>query len=81
MKNKQILTLTAVLLIISIVLTACQSQTLPTGEEIMTEQGSIFLPDLGPAPDFQNDVWLNSEPLTLAELQGKVVLVEFWTFG
>lgn len=40
------------------------------------------LPDLGPAPDFMNDVWLNTEkPLNLETLRGKVVLVEFWTFG
>ncbi len=41
------------------------------------------LPDLGPAPDFGNDVWLNIEGrrLRLADLRGKVVLVEFWTFG
>jgi len=25
--------------------------------------------------------WLNSEPLTPASLQGKVVLVDFWTYG
>ena len=25
--------------------------------------------------------WLNSPPLTLAELRGRPVLVEFWTFG
>ncbi len=34
-----------------------------------------------PAPEIQNLVWLNGEPTTLAELRGKVVLVEFWTFG
>lgn len=34
-----------------------------------------------PAPEITNDVWLNSAPLHLAELRGKVVLVEFWTFG
>ncbi|NJN54438.1 MAG: redoxin domain-containing protein, partial [Anaerolineae bacterium] len=40
------------------------------------------LPDLGPAPEFKNDTWLNSEvPISLASLRGKVVLVEFWTFG
>lgn len=39
------------------------------------------LPVIGPAPDFQNDVWINSEPLNLADLEGKVVLLEFWTFG
>jgi thiol-disulfide isomerase/thioredoxin len=41
----------------------------------------LHLPDGGPAPDFRNDVWINSEPLRLADLRGKVVLVEFWTFG
>lgn len=24
--------------------------------------------------------WLNSEPLTMEELRGKVVLVDFWTY-
>jgi thiol-disulfide isomerase/thioredoxin len=33
------------------------------------------------APEFTNDTWINSTPLRLAELKGKVVLVEFWTFG
>lgn len=40
------------------------------------------LPNLGPAPELTNDVWLNSDhPLRLAELRGKVVLLEMWTFG
>jgi hypothetical protein len=25
--------------------------------------------------------WINSKPLTLAGLQGKVVVLNFWTFG
>ena len=33
------------------------------------------------APEISNTVWLNSEPLRLADLRGKVVMVEFWTFG
>ncbi len=42
----------------------------------------LVLPDLGLAPDFTNEVWLNTEaPLNLETLRGKVVLVEFWTFG
>ncbi|MDR6517375.1 thiol-disulfide isomerase/thioredoxin [Variovorax paradoxus] len=33
------------------------------------------------APEFQNiDTWLNSQPLKLSELRGKVVLVDFWTY-
>ena len=34
-----------------------------------------------PAPEISGQSWLNSKPLTLAELRGKVVLLEFWTFG
>ncbi len=36
-----------------------------------------------PAPEFtqtEPDSWLNSAPLTLSDLQGQVVLVDFWTF-
>ncbi len=36
---------------------------------------------VGQPPELTNQVWLNSDPLKLAELRGKVVLVEFWTFG
>jgi len=33
------------------------------------------------APEFAPGNWINSEPLTLKGLNGRVVLVEFWTFG
>ncbi len=34
------------------------------------------------APEFAGiEHWINSPPLTLAGLRGKVVLVNFWTFG
>jgi cytochrome c biogenesis protein CcdA/thiol-disulfide isomerase/thioredoxin len=40
------------------------------------------LRDFGPAPDFEGITdWLNSEPLTLDELRGKVVLIDFWTYS
>jgi len=40
------------------------------------------LPDLGPAPELENDTWLNTDrPLRLADLRGKVVLLDMWTFG
>jgi thiol-disulfide isomerase/thioredoxin len=39
-------------------------------------------PDLGVAPELVGDVWLNTDkPLRLADLRGKVVLVDMWTFG
>jgi hypothetical protein len=34
-----------------------------------------------PAPDVAGTRWINSEPLTIAGLRGRVVLVEFWTYG
>jgi hypothetical protein len=37
---------------------------------------------LGPAPELTNEVWLNVDaPLQLADLRGKVVALEMWTFG
>jgi len=35
------------------------------------------------APDFPEGAdWVNvSEPISIADLRGKVVLLEFWTFG
>jgi hypothetical protein len=34
-----------------------------------------------PAPEVAGGPWINSAPLTLAALRGRVVLVEFWTYG
>ena len=43
---------------------------------------SPVLPNQGPAPELTNEVWLNTDhPLRLADLRGKVVLLEMWTFG
>jgi uncharacterized protein YgiM (DUF1202 family) len=40
------------------------------------------LPDYGPAPELNNEVWLNTDQaLPLATLSGKVVLLEMWTFS
>jgi len=40
------------------------------------------LPDLGAAPELENQVWLNTnQALRLEDLRGKVVLLDMWTFG
>ena len=33
------------------------------------------------APEIAGRPWISSAPLTLAGLRGRVVLVEFWTYG
>jgi len=33
------------------------------------------------APDVSGGPWINSPPLTVAGLRGRVVLVDFWTYG
>jgi len=47
--------------------------------------GRVELPDYGPAPEFvDTQDWFNTpggEPLTLRELRGRVVLVDFWTYS
>ncbi|MGH7961300.1 MAG: redoxin domain-containing protein [Candidatus Binatia bacterium] len=38
--------------------------------------------DVGrPAPEITGQIWLNAKPQRLTNLKGKVVLVEFWTYG
>lgn len=68
-------------------LTACA--TAATESNNVTESTSApktnsvsSLPDLGPAPELANETWLNVDsPLRLADLRGKVVAIDMWTFG
>jgi thiol-disulfide isomerase/thioredoxin len=41
---------------------------------------TLIAADAVAAPELSGDVWINSPPLRMADLRGKVVLVEFWTF-
>ena len=42
----------------------------------MTEEAKAQL-----APEISNGMWINSQPLSLKSLQGRVVLIDFWTFA
>jgi thiol-disulfide isomerase/thioredoxin len=70
-----------------LILFGCSAIPENTQQENVQEMDSAVsktatLPDLGPAPELTNDIWLNVDaPLRLADLRGKVVIVEMWTFG
>lgn len=50
--------------------------------EFARKDAAVGLDDEGPAAGFAGGgPWINSSPLNLASLRGKVVMVWFWTFG
>jgi hypothetical protein len=86
----------AAILILFLILTACTSsrrgsaaessgvQLLASGTVVppTAKPIQVELPDMGPAPEILNETWINSDtPVTLESVRGKVVLLEFWTFG
>ena len=51
-----------------------------TGPRALSSK-ELNLSDHGPAPEFAGiSTWLNSSPLTVGSLQGKAVLIQFWTY-
>lgn len=62
---------------------AITAEDAPAPEPTPTEEViAVNLDDLGPAPEIENEIWLNTDqPLPLSSQAGKVVLLEFWTFG
>ena len=69
------------LAILVIGLTACATTIPGNGNVNLPNPSTSALPDLGPAPELTNSVWLNTQaPLHLAALRGKVVGLEMWTF-
>jgi len=61
-----------------LVIVAC----VPSGVASTPQSTAAAYPDLGPAPELTNQIWLNtSNPLRLSTLRGRVVLLDMWTFG
>ena len=48
----------------------------------IADGASAELVPLGrPAPELASGAWINGPPLTMQALRGRVVLIDFWTFG
>jgi thiol-disulfide isomerase/thioredoxin len=68
--------------LLALILFGCAHQAGIQAQEDSAMPKSASLPDLGPAPELTNDIWLNVDsPLRIANLKGKVVIVEMWTFA
>jgi len=54
----------------------------PGRQQLASQLGKVPLKDYGRAPDVHDiSAWINSRPLSLTGLRGKVVLVDFWTYS
>ena len=54
---------------------------LTSGEQMIPSRTLTDETKAPAAPELSNATWINSEPLTLKGLRGRVVLIEFWTFA
>jgi thiol-disulfide isomerase/thioredoxin len=71
-----------ILIFLTLILFGCSSPQENTQGMDDPMLKTVSLPDLGLAPELTNTTWLNVDsPLRLADLRGKVVIVEMWTFG
>jgi thiol-disulfide isomerase/thioredoxin len=52
------------------------------GRDPLISSDNIVAESKSPAaPEFASGAWINSEAMTLKSLRGRVVVVDFWTFG
>jgi thiol-disulfide isomerase/thioredoxin len=50
--------------------------------KLASDKSASSLEDYGKAPELAGIVgWINSKPLTLQQLRGRVVLIDFWTYS
>jgi thiol-disulfide isomerase/thioredoxin len=54
---------------------------LTSGAQMIPSQSLVAETKAPAAPEISTGSWINSEPYTLKSLRGRVVLIDFWTFG
>jgi thiol-disulfide isomerase/thioredoxin len=57
------------------------SVTLLAALSILFNLVTLSFAERVPAPEIISPTWINSGPFKMEDLRGKVVMVEFWTFG
>lgn len=66
----------------ALVIAAALSTTIFNKSSTQTNTAGANLTNHGPAPNIAGiSAWINSPPLNLSSLRGKVVLVDFWTYS
>ncbi len=74
-----------ILLAVGFIASGVDAQSFFTKNETTSTASGLLedaLPNPYPAPEFSGiQEWLNSNPLTMQELKGKVVLIDFWTYS
>ena len=75
-------------IIVVIMMTGCSSINSGNGAirtEVTNSPNTTHEVELGAydsAPELAQSIWLNTEtPLQIKDLVGKVILIDFWTFG
>ena len=92
MHRQNIIAVALLALVSTVVVTAGYAKgwgpigVLNRGITLFTSGPTLIVPDdkvseSKSAPEFAAGAWINSEPLTLKDLRGRVVLIDFWTFG
>ncbi|HUB92630.1 MAG TPA: redoxin domain-containing protein [Candidatus Saccharimonadales bacterium] len=72
-----------VLAVIAVIIVAAALSSFVFNKKLSSPNVSISnLTNYGPAPNIQGiAAWINSQPLNLTQLRGKVVIVDFWTYS
>src|ERR1044072_2238674 len=81
--HRQTVIAAALLVVVSAlaVVTAGYSRLTGYSSQSVVSKGLVSETNSPAAPEFAPGTWINSDPLTLKSLRGRVVLVDFWTFG
>lgn len=83
MRRRTLLLASAIVLPVILML-ATQRRSAQAARALTSDTASVTasIPDLGPMPELAGGTrWINSPPITRAELRGRVTMIEIWTYS